>query len=135
MQILNQTLTIKRKGQESLMIRPTIPFASETLEINQNQQDPSNLDIQLSFPGSTCEGRAKTCTVSINSYKHEDRHMYENSGNWKKIYKLELFNTDDENYYIQNNKLVLRLETNSPPGEGAKIFADVIFADVHVSNC
>lgn len=61
--------------------------------------------------------------------------MYENSGNWKKIYKLELFNTDDENYYIQNNKLVLRLETNSPPGEGAKIFADVIFADVHVSNC
>nr|XP_022311532.1 von Willebrand factor D and EGF domain-containing protein-like [Crassostrea virginica] len=133
LEILNQTLTIKRKGQESLMIRPTIPFASETLEINENQQDPSNLDIQLSFPGSTCEGRAKTCTVSINSYKHEDRHMYENSGNWKKIYKLELFNTDDENYYIQNNKLVLRLETNSPPGEGAKIFADVIFADVHIN--
>nr|XP_022290011.1 von Willebrand factor D and EGF domain-containing protein-like [Crassostrea virginica] len=132
-EILNQTLTIKRKGHESLMICPTIPFASETLELNQNQQDPSNLDIQLSFPGSTCEGRARTCTVSINSYKHEDRHMYEDSGNWKKIYKLEVLNTDDENYYIQNNKLVLRLETNSPLGEGAKIFGDVKFADVHIN--
>ena len=117
------------------MIRPTIPFASETLENTHFQFEPSTLSTQLSFPGSTCEGKAKTCTVSINSYKHEDRHMYENSENWKKIYKLELFNTDDENYYIQNNKLVLRLETNSPSGEGAKIFADVKFADVQVSNC
>ena len=116
------------------MIRPTIPFASETVETSTGQQYASNLGIQLSFPGSTCEGKAKTCTVSINSYKHDDRHMYENSENWKKIYELELFNTDDENYYIQNNKLVLRLETNSPRGEGAKIFADVKFADVQVSS-
>lgn len=136
---MNQTLTIKRKGKSELMLRPTIPFAAETLESPNGQHDPSPLNIQLSFPGNT-EAQCKThpranlyeCSSKIQSFKYNDRHKYEDKANWYKIHTIEVSNSDDEGYYMSGNKLVLRLETNSPGG--AEIFSDVVFHDVHVSK-
>uniref|UniRef100_K1Q7T2 Uncharacterized protein n=1 Tax=Magallana gigas TaxID=29159 RepID=K1Q7T2_MAGGI len=34
---------------------------------------------------------------------------------------------------MPDHKLVLRLETNSPSGQGAMIFSDVVFHDVHIN--
>lgn len=136
---MNQTLTIKRKGKSELMLRPTIPFAAETIEGTTSQYDPSPLNIQLSFPGNTkaqCKTHARAklneCSSKIQSFKYNDRHKYENKDNWYKIHTIEVSNSDDEGYYMSGNKLVLRLETNSPGG--AEIFSDVVFHDVHVSK-
>ena len=130
---------MQRKGNSTLMIRPTIPFVSETIEVN-GQQSTSPLNIQLSFPGDNgkCQqqsgGNLQKCSVELESYTHNDRQKYEDPTNWKKVYNIEVFNTDDEGYYLPDHKLVLRLETNGASGDGATIFANADFHDVHVCN-
>lgn len=121
------------------MLRPTIPFAAETLEVSNGQQDVSPLNIQLSFPGNTeeqCRTQPQTkfyeCSSKIQSFNYNDRHKYEDKANWYKIHTIEVSNSDDEGYYMSGHKLVLRLETNSPGR--AEIFSDVVFHDVHVSK-
>ena len=136
--MLNKTLSIERKGNSILMIRPTIPFASETIDIN-GKQSTSPLNIQMSFPGDNgkCHqqsgGNLHKCSVELDSYTHNDRQKYEDPTNWNKVYNIEVFNTDDEGYYLTNHKLVLRLETSGASGTGAQIFANAAFNDVHVS--
>ena len=137
LQVLNHTLNIERKGNSTVMIRPTIPFASETIEIH-GQQSTSPLNVQLSFPGDNgkCHqqsgGNLQKCSVELESYTHDDRQTYEDPTNWNKVYNIDVFNTDDEGYYLTNHKLVLRLETNGASGTGAQIFANAAFHDVHV---
>lgn len=120
------------------MVRPTIPFASETLEFEggNSVQAASPLSIELSSPdkSSTCNLGKANCAINIDSYNYDHRDRYENPDNWKKIYSTRIFNTDDEQYYVPNHKLVLRLSTNDVHGQGGKIFAGATFPDVHVSN-
>nr|XP_022287793.1 von Willebrand factor D and EGF domain-containing protein-like isoform X2 [Crassostrea virginica]XP_022287794.1 von Willebrand factor D and EGF domain-containing protein-like isoform X2 [Crassostrea virginica] len=138
LEVLNQTLSIQRKGNSTLMIRPTIPFVSETIEVH-GQQSTSPLNIQLSFPGDNgkCQqqsgGNLQKCSIELDSYTHNDRQKYEDPTNWNKVYNIEVFNTDDEGYYLPNHKLVLRLETNGASGTGAQIFANAAFHDVHIN--
>nr|XP_022339990.1 von Willebrand factor D and EGF domain-containing protein-like isoform X1 [Crassostrea virginica]XP_022339999.1 von Willebrand factor D and EGF domain-containing protein-like isoform X1 [Crassostrea virginica] len=138
LEVLNQTLSMQRKGNSTLMIRPTIPFVSETIEVN-GQQSTSPLNIQLSFPGDNgkCQkqsgGNLRKCSIELDSYTHDDRQKYEDPTNWNKVYNIEVFNTDDEGYYLTNHKLVLRLETNGASGDGAQIFANADFHDVHIN--
>lgn len=138
-QLLNRTVTIERKGTVTLMLRPTIPFASETIQRQDGMQSTSPLNIQLSFPGNTeakCQqstsGSLRKCSVPIESFKHGERQRYKDKTNWNKIYTMEISNSDNDGYYMQDHKLVLRLETNSPNGDGAQIFSDAVFRDVHV---
>uniref|UniRef100_K1QCJ6 Uncharacterized protein n=1 Tax=Magallana gigas TaxID=29159 RepID=K1QCJ6_MAGGI len=144
--ILNHTLSIERKGKVTLMMRPTIPFASETIHTPDGKQSASPLNIQLSFPGKSeakCKrssiGNLKKCSVTIDSHIFREKQNYEDETKWYKIHTIEIFNSDDEGYYMPDHKLVLRLETNSPSGQGAMIFSDVVFHDVHVQvrheNC
>lgn len=121
------------------MLRPTIPFASETIRGQDGKQSTSPLNIQMSFPGNTeaaCQqstsGSLRKCSVRIESYNFSERQRYEDETNWNKIYTMEISNSDNEGYNMPDHKLVLRLETNSPNGEGAQIFSDVVFHDVHV---
>ena len=121
------------------MIRPTIPFASETIETRNGQQITSPLNIQLSFPeDAKCKqqssGNLQECSVSIDSFTHNNRHLYENPTNWNKAYGIDVFNTDDGGYNLPEHNLVLRLETNEASGTGAKIFAKAAFHDVLVSK-
>ncbi|XP_078340873.1 von Willebrand factor D and EGF domain-containing protein-like [Crassostrea virginica] len=138
LEVLNHTLNIERKGNSTVMIRPTIPFASETIEFH-GQQSTSPLNIQLSFPGDNgkCHqqsgGNLQKCSVELESYTHDDRQKYEDPTNWNKVYNIEVFNTDDEGYYLPSHKLVLRLETNGASGDGATIFANAAFHDVHIN--
>lgn len=119
------------------MLRTTIPFAAETIRINSSYMS-SNLNVQLSFPGNTekkCSkgviGGLYVCSIAIKSYTYQNKHKYEDPSNWDKIYTLEVFNSDDEGYYLKNNRLVLRLETNKGGGT-ANIFYDVLFHDINV---
>lgn len=138
-QLLNSTLNIERKGTVTLMLRPTIPYASETIRGQDGKQSTSPLNIQMSFPGNTeaaCQqsttGSLRKCSVRIESHTFSDKQTYEDETNWNKIYTMEISNSDNEGYYMQDHKLVLRLKTNSPNGEGAQIFSDVAFHDVPV---
>lgn len=122
------------------MMRPTIPFASETIHTPDGKQLASSLNIQLSFPEKSeakCKkssiGNLKKCSVTIDSQIFREKQKYEDETNWYKIHTIEVSNSDDEGYYMPDHKLVLRLETNSPSGQGAMIFSDVVFHDVHVS--
>ncbi|XP_065927240.1 von Willebrand factor D and EGF domain-containing protein isoform X2 [Magallana gigas] len=139
-EILNHTLSIERKGKVTLMMRPTIPFASETIHTPDGKQSASPLNIQLSFPGKSeakCKrssiGNLKKCSVTIDSHIFREKQNYEDETKWYKIHTIEIFNSDDEGYYMPDHKLVLRLETNSPSGQGAMIFSDVVFHDVHIN--
>ena len=121
------------------MIRPTIPFASETIETKNGQQNTSPLNIQLSFAeDAKCKqqssGNLQECSVSIDSFTHNDRYLYEDPTNWNKAYNINVFNTDDQNYDLPEHNIVLRLETNEASGTGAQIFAKVTFHDVLVSK-
>lgn len=70
--------------------------------------------------------------MEIQSFIFNESHKYEDETNWYKTYDIDVFNSDELGYYMQNHKLVLRLETSSANGEGAQIFSDVVFHDVHV---
>lgn len=72
--------------------------------------------------------------VSIESFTHYNRHLFENSTNWNKAYDIEVFNTDDGGYNLPEHNLVVRLETNEASETGAKIFARAAFHDVLVSK-
>lgn len=130
---------MERKGRSTLMIRPTIPFASETIETRDGAQMTSSLNIQLSFPeDAKCQqqssGNLQECSITIDSFTHNDKQLYENPTNWNKTYLIDVFNTDDEKYETSDHKLVLRLETNEASGTGAQIFAKATFHDVNVSR-
>jgi hypothetical protein len=119
------------------MVRPTIPFGSETLEFGE--QNTSPLNIQLSFANNgvraNCQanGALTACSITIPSYKYDERHKYDDKTNWYKVYTMEVHNSDEEGYYLADHRLVLRLETNNPAGNGAKIFGGVVLPDVNVS--
>nr|XP_022321514.1 uncharacterized protein LOC111123472 isoform X2 [Crassostrea virginica] len=130
-EVLNNVLTIERNGKGTLEIRLTIPFASETIE-TENGQFAAYLDISLFFPkNENCTNYASTkftnCKTRINSYRYDERHHYTNPANWRTVYYLDVFNSDEEAYYLTHQKSVLRLATNNATG-GAKIFA---FANLH----
>lgn len=137
LQILNPTLTIERQGQATLKVRPTIPFAAESIEMNGIQSN-SSLSIQLSFRGKDTEQKCKAsggftdCEIKIPSYKYNERQKYEDPVNWRKDYTMEIFNSDEEDYYLADHHLVLQLKTNRPNGNGAKIFNEAEFSDVNV---
>lgn len=69
--------------------------------------------------------------VSIESFTHYNRHLFENFTNWNKAYGIDVFNTTDDGEY---NLPELRLETNEASGTGANIFAKAAFHDVLVSK-
>lgn len=126
-------------GTSKLQFRPTIPFASHTIQTGVGKQFASPLYIQLSFPGNIqahCTkktyGSVHDCFPAIESFTFNESHKYEDETNWYKIYEIDVFNSDGLGYYMQNNKLVLRLKTNRANGKGAQIFSDVVFHDVHV---
>lgn len=137
LKVLNNVLTIERNGKGTLRIRPTIPFASETIE-TENGQFAAYLDISLFFPkNENCTNYASTkftnCKTRINSYRYDERHNYTNPANWRTEYSLDVFNSDEEAYYLTHQKSVLRLATNNATG-GAKIFAFANLHDVRVSQ-
>lgn len=136
---MNHSLTVERKNTSTLFLRPTIPFASATLQFENGVQHASPLYIQLSFPENTeancienTAGILGNCEVEIQSFIFNESHKYEDETNWYKTYDIDVFNSDELGYYMQNHKLVLRLETSSANGDGAQIFSDVVFHDVHV---
>ncbi|XP_056017049.1 von Willebrand factor D and EGF domain-containing protein-like [Ostrea edulis] len=137
-EILNPTLTIERQRKGTLTVRPTIPFAAETIEIN-GLQSSSSLSIQLSFPDKDTEDKCKAsghftdCEIKIPSYKYNERQKYEDPVNWRKDYTMDIFNSDEEDYYLADHHLVLQLKTNRPNGNGAKIFSEAELSDVNVN--
>ena len=139
-QVLNHTLTVKRQGKATLLIRSTIPFASETIETPDGQQNTSPLNVQLSFPNNNTKckeqssGNLQSCEIKLKSFTHGDRHKYDNPTNWKEVNRIEISNSDDENYYLKDHKLVLRLTTNVASGRGAQIFSNANLHDVHVRS-
>lgn len=135
--VLNETLTIERQDHSTIMVRPTIPFGSQTLDTGT--QNTSPLNIQLSFLNDNIKAKCRAnggfaqCSITIPSYTYDDRDRYADTTNWYKIYTMTVYNSDEEGYYIDNRRLVLRLETNSPAGNGARIFGGVVLPDVYVS--
>jgi hypothetical protein len=120
------------------MVRPTIPFVSETIETPVSK-GANELSIRLSFVNDTVKqkcavngGAFERCSFTIPSYTYDERHKYDDKSNWYKVYTMEVHNSDQEGYYLPGHRLVLRLETNSPAGNGAKIFGDVVLPDVNV---
>lgn len=108
------------------MVRPTIPFASETIEINNVQQDTSPLYIQLSLPeNASCEnpssGTVKQCSTIINSWRNNEKHMYDDQNNWKKIYTIPIINSEGLGYYVPHHTLSLRFQTGNVNGQGAQM--------------
>lgn len=139
-QVLNHTLTVKRQGEATLLIRSTIPFASETIETPDGQQNTSPLNVQLSFPNNNTKckeqlsGNLKSCEIKLKSFTHGDRHKYDNPTNWNEVNRIEISNSDDEKYNLEDHKLVLRLTTNVASGRGAQIFSNANLHDVHVRS-
>ena len=118
------------------MIRPTIPFASETIEIvGANQLEPSPLYIQLSLPeNSSCKVFAKSCSTNISSYRHNERQMYENPSNWKKIHAIKIFNSEGPRFYVGDHTISLRFTTGKCKGNGSQIFDDSALQNVQARN-
>ena len=132
-------MTIERKGKAALKIRPTIPFAAQILEFNGTSQSPPVYDISVFVSDDAADkcseqsiGSLTSCKVTISGFTHLDRHMYENQTNWRKIYSIDVSNTDEEGYYMANHRLRLRLKTGGANGIGAQIFSNAIFHDIHV---
>lgn len=119
------------------MIRPTIPFGSETIDFGT--QNTSPLNIQLSFVDDNIKAKCQAnggltqCSITIPSYTYDERQKYDDTTNWYKIYTMTVYNSDQEGYYIDDRRLVLRLETNNPSGIGARLFGGVVLPDVSVS--
>nr|XP_022289580.1 von Willebrand factor D and EGF domain-containing protein-like isoform X2 [Crassostrea virginica] len=139
-EILNPTLTIERKGNASLMIRPTIPFAAEVIEFNTGIQISLVIDISVSVSEDAIEkcsqqssGGFTSCNIAITGYSENNKHMYEEQTNWRKTYSIDVSNKDEEGYYMANHRLLLRLQTGGVNGRGAQIFSDVIFHDIHIN--
>lgn len=117
------------------MVRPTIPFASETIEIENHQKNSTYLHLQLSFPeNSSCKDTGYACSTNISSYRHIEREMYEDQNNWKKIHAVKIYNSEGLGYYIPDHILSLRLKTGEVRGKGAQIFADAALQNVQASN-
>ena len=135
LQVLNPTITIERDGEATVKIRPTIPFASETIELNSKQLEPTPLYIQLSLPeNSSCNVFAKSCSTNISSYRHNERQMYENPNNWKKIHTIKIFNSEGLRFYIGNHTISLRFTTGKCRGNGSQIFDDSALQNVQARN-
>ena len=135
LQVLNSTITIERDGEATVMIRPTIPFASETIEFNSKQLEPTPLYIQLSLPeNSSCEVEVAKCSINIRSYRHNERQMYENPNNWKKIHAIKIFNFGDIGYNVPYHRHSLRFTTGEINGNGSQIFADSALQNVQARN-
>ncbi|XP_048767376.2 uncharacterized protein LOC125674294 [Ostrea edulis] len=136
-EVLNETLTIERQDHSTIMVRPTIPFGSQTLDTGT--QNTSPLNIQLSFLNDNIKAKCRAnggfaqCSITIPSYTYDERQKYDDTTNWYKIYTMTVYNSDEEGYYIDNRRLVLRLETNSPAGNGARIFGGVVLPDVYIN--
>ena len=134
LQVLNHTITVERDNEATLMVRPTIPFASETIEINGIQYDASPLHIELSHPeNSSCKNTVNECSTNISSYRHIERQMYEDPVFWKKIHAIKIVNSEGLGYYIPDHTLSLRFTTGKVNGKGAQIFADAAMQNVQAS--
>nr|XP_022309439.1 uncharacterized protein LOC111115119 [Crassostrea virginica] len=136
LEVLDGVLTIERNGKGTLRIRPTIPYASLTIE-TENGPFSLPLDISLFFPGEENCGaydkiKFRKCKTTIDSYRYDQRNNYINPANWRTIYTLDVFNSDEEAYYLSHQKSVLRLATHDASG-GAKIFAYASLHDIELT--
>lgn len=136
LQVLNDTLSIERNSNATLMLRPTIPIVLETIETSSSQVT-SQIDVELSFPGSTgmsCQSQSsfRQCKVTIKSFLYNDRQLYENPSNWYNVTSMLIHNYDQHKYDLAGPKLVLRLKTSNTNGEGTKIYGNVTLHDVQV---
>lgn len=136
LQVLNHTLSIERNSHATLMLRPTIPIVLETIETSSSQVT-SQLDIELSFPGSTgihCQSRGsfRQCRVTIKSFTYNDRQLYEDPSNWYNVTSMQIHNYDQHKYDLAGPKLVLRLKTSNTNGGGTQIYGNVTLHDVQV---
>ena len=121
------------------MVRPTIPFASETIEINYDQRNTTSLYIQLSLPeNASCEnpssGTVKQCSTIISSWRHNEKHLYDDHNNWKQIYNIPIINSEGLGYYVPHHTLSLRFQTGNVNGQGAQIFANAPLHYVQAST-
>lgn len=136
LQVLNDTLSIERNSNATLMLRTTIPIVLETIETSSSQVT-SQIDVELSFPGSTgmsCQSQSsfRQCKVTIKSFLYNDRQLYENPSNWYNVTSMLIHNYDQHKYDLAGPKLVLRLKTSNTNGEGTKIYGNVTLHDVQV---
>ena len=120
------------------MIRPTIPFAAEVIEFSRGSQSPPEIDISVSVSDAIekcsqqSSGGFTSCNIKITGFSENNKHMYEEQTNWRKIYSIDVSNTDEEGYYMADHRLRLRLQTGGANGRGAQIFSYAIFHDIHV---
>lgn len=47
-------------------------------------------------------GSVYKCLFIIESYIYNDRYKYDDKVNWYKIYIIEVFNLDEEGYYMKS---------------------------------
>lgn len=136
-EVLNHTLSIERNSHATLMLRPTIPIVLETIETSSSQVT-SQLDVELSFPGSTgihCQSRGsfRQCRVTIKSFTYNDRQLYEDPSNWYNVTSMQIHNYDQHKYDLAGPKLVLRLKTSNTNGGGTQIYGNVTLHDVEIN--
>jgi hypothetical protein len=137
LQVLTPVLNMSRKGHTTLRIRPTIPYASQTLEIPNIMESSPSLHITLDFPStilSACNapGTASTrCEMRIPSFSYSDRHKYNNRSFWYREYELGVYNKDQLGYVIDNSML-LRLKSTGGGENAATVFEGTTLPDIPV---
>ncbi|XP_048743365.1 von Willebrand factor D and EGF domain-containing protein-like isoform X2 [Ostrea edulis] len=140
-EVLTPVLNMSRKGQTTLRIRPTIPYASQTLEFqNQNEklEISQPLYINLEFPStiqSACvvDGTSPNlCEMKLPSFKYSERHKYGNTSLWYKEYAMTVYNRDDLGYAIQNS-MILRLKTGGQGANAATVFEQTALPDIPIN--
>ncbi|XP_061171056.1 von Willebrand factor D and EGF domain-containing protein-like [Saccostrea echinata] len=137
-QVLTPVLNMSRKGETTLRIRPTIPYATHTLELpTYNLEDTGELSISLDFPENiisdcTIAGSSRTCEIKIPSFKYSERHKYNDRSQWYKEYTMTIQNKDSLGYEIDNSVL-LRLKTIGGGEKAAKVFEGVLLPDVPIN--
>ncbi|XP_062607869.1 uncharacterized protein LOC134269673, partial [Saccostrea cucullata] len=136
-EVLTPVLDILRKGETTLKIRPTIPYARQTLALPaHNIEDAGYLSISLDFPTNikaacTTAGNSKHCEIKIPSFKYSERQKYNDRSQWYKEYTMTLYNRDNIGYVIDNSVL-LRLKTKGGGEKAAKVYEGVLLTDVQV---
>jgi hypothetical protein len=136
-QIVNPSIELERKGSNYVYLEMTIPFASESLYINDSLQAVSDLNIHMAFKTddpSKCSGGGSSnqCEVRIKGYSYNDRHKYDND-EWRQNISFPVYSQDTDGYVISRH-MTLRLKTGGTNGIGSKIFELVPLSDISVSN-
>ncbi|XP_062585436.1 von Willebrand factor D and EGF domain-containing protein-like, partial [Saccostrea cucullata] len=136
--LLKDKFEIKRNESCLLQYQFTIPFAFNTVVINNTEIDAFlyiTTDVNKDVPSACDDNNYRNCETKIASYRFSERSQYE-TDEWKSIRNWTFYNTDDNDYKSENHHITLRLIAEGPPGDlhtdPVRIFEKIHLPDVKI---